>query len=210
MRLLPTTIAALTLLAAAAAPASAGRLERAGLVDITEASPAVDLDLRYATKRNFTGAVLPGYCKPLAYLRPAPARALARVERALRRGGYGLRVLDAYRPARATRAMVRWAERSGNSWLLNGYIARRSNHNRGAAIDLTLVRDGRALTMGTRYDSFSSRAATLNAKGDTLRNRLRLKRAMEREGFRNYSREWWHYDYPRLTGAALLDVPLGC
>jgi D-alanyl-D-alanine dipeptidase len=43
-----------------------------------------------------------------------------------------------------------------------------------------------------------------------LRNRLRLKRAMEREGFRNYRREWWHYDYPPLTGARLLDVTLGC
>jgi D-alanyl-D-alanine dipeptidase len=64
--------------------------------------------------------------------------------------------------------------------------------------------------MGTRFDSFSTRAHTINATGDTLRNRLRLKRAMEREGFRNYRREWWHYDYPPLTGATLLDVPLGC
>lgn len=194
----------------AAAPASAGRLERAGLTDIRAKAPAIELDLRYATERNFTGAVLPGYCEPLAYTRPAPARALARSQRALARDGFGLRVLDAYRPARASRAMVRWAERTGRSWLLNGYIARRSNHNRGAAIDLTLVRDGRAMTMGTRYDSFSTRAHTLNATGATLRNRLRLKRAMEREGFRNYRREWWHYDYPPLTGARLLDVPLGC
>ena len=154
--------------------------------------------------------MLPGYCEPLAYLRPAPARALARVQRALRRDGLGLLVLDAYRPARATRAMVRWAQRTGRSRLLNGYIARRSNHNRGAAIDLTIARDGHPIEMGTRYDSFSSRAATLNATGAVLRNRLRLKRAMEREGFRNYSREWWHYDYPPLTGARLLDVTLGC
>jgi D-alanyl-D-alanine dipeptidase len=201
---------ALLLPAVAAAPASAGRLERAGLVDVTAKAPTIELDLRYATERNFTGAVLPGYCKPLAYARPAPARALARVQRALRRGGLGLLVLDAYRPARATRAMVRWAQRTHRTWLLNGYIARRSNHNRGAAVDLTLVRDGHPVTMGTRFDSFSSRARTLNATGATLHNRLRLKRAMEREGFRNYSREWWHYDYPPLVNAPLLDVPLGC
>ena len=179
-------------------------------MNLTKGARTIELDLRYGTERNFTEAVLPGYCEPLAYMRPAPARALARVQKALQRDGLGLHVLDAYRPARATRAMVRWARRTGNSWLLNGYIALRSNHNRGAAIDLTLVRDGKTLTMGTRYDSFSKRAATLNAKGATLRNRLRLKRAMEREGFRNYWREWWHYDYPPLTGAKRLDVTLGC
>jgi D-alanyl-D-alanine dipeptidase len=168
--------------------------------------------LRFVTRRNFTGRRLPGYCRPWAYLRRDAARALARVQSRLRRARLGLKVYDAYRPARATRAMVRWALRTGRSRLLSqGYIARRSNHNLGAAVDLTLVRarSGRELDMGTAYDAFTVRSHTRNARGLALRNRLRLTRAMEREGFRNYRREWWHYDFAS-PGARRLDLTLGC
>lgn len=199
---------------APAGPASAGfrtQLDRAGLVDVTRYAEGVDLDLRYATEDNFTAAVLPGYCGEHAYLRRRAARALGDAQRSLGRDGLGLRVYDAYRPARATRAMVRWAERTGNEHLLNGYIARRSNHNRGVAVDATLVRlsSGRELGMGTTYDAFSARAATTAATGKALRNRLRLRRALEDAGFANYHREWWHYDF-RDPRARSLDIPLGC
>jgi D-alanyl-D-alanine dipeptidase len=138
------------------------QLGRAGLDDLREHAPALRVDLRYATDRNFTGARLPGYCVADPFLRERAALALARAERKLNAGGLGLRVLDAYRPSRASRAMVRWARRTGREHLLNGWIAARSNHNRGAAVDLTLVRleSGRALSMGTAYDAFSSKSAT--------------------------------------------------
>ena len=193
-----------------AAQADAGPLRRAGLVDVRAGSPQVRIDMRYATERNFTGRRLPGYCEQRALLLRRPARALRRVERALSERGLGLLVLDAYRPARATRAMVRWARREGREDLLDGYIARRSRHNLGAAVDLTLVEAGSGdpLSMGTAYDSFSTRSHTRNAKGRALENRLRLKRAMEREGFENYRREWWHYDFP--GGKRRLDLPIGC
>jgi D-alanyl-D-alanine dipeptidase len=64
--------------------------------------------------------------------------------------------------------------------------------------------------MGTAYDAFSSKSATTAVSGKPLRNRLRLRRAMEAEGFRNYRREWWHYDYPRGLNAPRLDISLGC
>ena len=196
----------------AAAPAQAGPLSQAGLVDVRTHARDIRLDLRYATDDNFTGARLPGYCKPIAVIRRPAARALGRVQNNLKRRGLGLLVYDAYRPARATRAMVRWAERTNNEWVLaQGYVARRSNHNRGAAIDLTLARtaDGKPLGMGTRYDAFTTRSHTANARGDALKNRLALKRAMEAEGFRNYRREWWHYDFPSAAGPPR-DIPLGC
>jgi D-alanyl-D-alanine dipeptidase len=208
-KLLASTLAGL---AAAAPAAHAGPLGRAGLIDVRAHAPSIRLDLRYATKDNFTGAVLPGYCKPIAVTRRPAAAALGRVQHRLRKDGLGLLVFDAYRPARATRAMVRWAETSGNEWVLEqGYVARRSNHNQGAAIDLTLVRltDGRPLGMGTAFDAFTTRSHTANAKGTALKNRLRLKRAMEAFGFRNYRREWWHYDFPRAAGPPR-DIPLGC
>ena len=185
--------------------------ERAGLVELGRLSPTLQLDLRYATERNLTGRRLPGYCQPWAMmLRPA-ARDLARVQRRLRRRSLGLQVLDAYRPARASRALVRWARRTGRGHLVGTYIARRSRHNLGSAVDLTLVRrkDGRRLSMGTRYDHLGPRANTLNATGRVLRNRLTLKRAMERHGFINYRREWWHFEH-RARGVKYLDLSLGC
>jgi D-alanyl-D-alanine dipeptidase len=207
-------LVALTLIGAAmaAAPAQAGPLSQAGLVDVRTHAKTIALDLRYATDENFTGRRLPGYCKPIAVIRRPAAQALGRVQRRLAKRGLGLLVYDGYRPARATRAMVRWAERTNNEWVLTqGYVARRSNHNRGAAIDLTLVRlsDGRPLGMGTAYDAFTTRSHTANATGAARTNRLTLKSAMEAFGFRNYRREWWHYDFPRAAGPPR-DIPLGC
>jgi D-alanyl-D-alanine dipeptidase len=173
----------------------AGRL----LVDVARLDPTVQIDMRYRTGGNFTGAPLPGYAANRALLRREPAYALARVQRALRPQGLGLRVYDAYRPVRATEAMVRWTERTGRADLLrDGYIARRSRHNLGVAVDVTLVdlATGAELPMGTPFDTFSSAAHTGNATGEALANRLRLKRAMEGEGFAAYDQEWWHFSHP--------------
>ena len=198
---------------AVADPPRAGNraTRRAGLVNILRLAPGIRLDLRYTTRRNITGERLPGYCRPWALLMRPVALDLARVQRYLRRRGHGLLVLDAYRPARATRALVDWARRTGRGHLVGTYIASRSNHNLGSAVDLTLVRlrDGRRLRMGGGYDRLSARAHTLNASGAALRNRLALKSAMERFGFVNYHREWWHYDH-RVRGTRYLDLSLGC
>ena len=59
------------------------------------------------------------------------------------------------------------------------------------------------------YDDLGPGSHTFNARGRILRNRLILVRAMERFGFTNYSREWWHYDH-RDRGSRYLDIPLGC
>jgi len=197
--------------APAAGTTTDSALSRHDVVRVRSLAPAIQLDMRYATRRNFTGRPLDGYCAaPFAYLRRGAARALGRVQRDLRERGLGLKVFDAYRPARATRDMVRWAQRTGNAHLLNGYIAERSRHNEGRAVDLTLVRlrTGREVDMGTPYDSFSSRAATENARGAVLQSRRLVVRAMAARGFTNYSREWWHYEWGRP--APRLDIPLGC
>ncbi len=106
---------ALAIAAVMLAPVGTPAHERAGLIDLTTRSPTLQLDLRYATKRNITGARLPGYCEPWAMMLKPAARDLARVQRGLRRRGLGLKILDAYRPARASRALVRWARRSGRA-----------------------------------------------------------------------------------------------
>lgn len=186
------------------------RLKRARLWNVQSLSAGIRIDQRYGTRDNFTGRRLPGYCKPWVLLKPRPARALALVQRDLGARGLGLEVFDGYRPARASRAMVRWAYRTGRGYLVGRYIASRSNHNRGHAVDLRLVRlgSGRALDMG-RYDSFARTAHTANARGRRLRNRMILVRAMKRRGFANYWREWWHFEH-RVRRERLLDIPIGC
>ena len=168
------------------------------LVDIRSLAPGIVTDLRYATADNFTGAPLPGYLANRAYLRREAAAALARVQSAVRQRGLGLKVFDAYRPARATDAMVEWTKRANRGDLLrDGYIASRSRHNLGLAIDLTLIdlSSGRELDMGTAFDTFSAAAHTANATGQVAANRQLLKAAMEREGFVNYDQEWWHFSF---------------
>ena len=181
------------------------------LVDVRRLDRSIRVELRYATDDNFTGRRLPGYDARRALLHPASAEALARVQARLRGEGLGLKVFDAYRPVRATLAMVEWAERSDKVWVLEqGYVARQSGHNRGNTVDLTLVRlrGGREVDMGTPFDTFSEAAHTANAAGQVLENRMVLKRAMEAEGFQNYDKEWWHYRLP--VQDIPLDVPLSC
>lgn len=168
------------------------------LVDVRMVDSTIAVEARYATDDNFTGAPLPGYEGNRVLLRREAARALGRVQQRLRTRGLGLLVYDGYRPVRATGAMVAWAERTGRVDLLDdGYIARRSRHNLGAAVDLTLVdaATGAELPMGTSYDRFTPEAHTANASGAAAANRAVLVRAMEDEGFQNYEKEWWHFTY---------------
>ena len=168
------------------------------LTDVRTLDPSIVVDLRYATANNFTGAPLPGYLANRAFMRREAAAALARVERDLRPQGLGVKVFDAYRPVRATLAMVDWTQRVNRPDLLtDGYIASRSRHNLGLAIDLTLIdiATGKELEMGTPFDTFSAAAHTANASGEAAANRQKLKAAMEREGFVNYDQEWWHFSF---------------
>jgi zinc D-Ala-D-Ala dipeptidase len=178
------------------------------LVDVRSVDSTIQVDLRYATANNFTGAPLPGYEATRALLHREAAAALGRVQARLRSKGLGLRVFDAYRPVRASGAMVDWAERSGKRALLeSGYIARRSRHNLGVAVDLTMVglATGTEVPMGSSFDNFADTAAqTANASGEALRHRQILAEAMKSEGFSPYGGAWWHFNYP-IEGAVPLD-----
>lgn len=196
-----------------ATPSLAGECDVAPgtLVNVQSLDRTILTDVRYATRNNFTGAVLPGYERPLAMLRPEAARALVRVHQSLRPRGLGLKVFDGYRPVRATLGMVDWAERTNNEWVLEqGYVARQSGHNRGGTVDLTLVRlaNGREVEMGTPYDTFNEAAHTANASGQVAENRRILLDAMRAEGFSNYAKEWWHFSFSGTWPP--LDVPLRC
>jgi D-alanyl-D-alanine dipeptidase len=182
---------------------------RAGLVDVHRFAPSIRVRLSYLTKHNETGAPLPGYCENWGLMHERAAFSLGQVQRYLRRRGLGLLILDAYRPVRATEALVRWAERTGRGGAVGTYIARRSRHNTGSAVDITLVRfrDGKRLRMGGF--AFGPSSHTHNASGRILRNRLTLKNAMERFGFSGYLNEWWHFEH-QIRPNRYLNVTLGC
>lgn len=180
------------------------------LVDVQSLDPGIVVEARYATANNFTGAPLPGYHANRALLHREAASALARVQQRATREGIGLKVWDGYRPVRATLAMMEWTRRVGREDLVrDGYIAARSRHNLGLAVDLTLVSraTGGELAMGTPYDTFSAAAHTANAAGDVAANRQRLVRLMESEGFRNYPQEWWHFSF-EAQPALRFDLPI--
>jgi len=192
-------------------PAAPDSVADALLVDVQSVDSTIQVDVRYAGPNNFTGAPLPGYDVRRVLLRREAALALGRVQRRLVSGGLGLRVFDGYRPVRATLAMVSWAERTGHVALLDsGYIARRSRHNMGVAVDLTLVdlETGTEVPMGTSFDTFSEAAHTANAEGRVRRYRQLLVSVMEAEGFENYEQEWWHFSYP-VEGAVPFDRVVG-
>lgn len=202
----------------------------ANLVDIRSLVPDIAEDIKYAGSDNFMGVPADGYLAPKCLLLRPVAEALARVEHELRVQHRRLKIWDCYRPARAVAHFVRWAHdlddqrtkpqhypRLDKSTLLNGYIAESSGHSRGATIDLSLQQcaaDGshcQPLDMGTDFDFFDVRAHT-DAPDVTAQqhaNRQLLRDAMQRESFRNYPMEWWHYTLsPEPTPHTLYDVPV--
>jgi D-alanyl-D-alanine dipeptidase len=200
-KLAPTAVALLVALALLGVAPGAG-----DLVDVRRAVPGVVVYLPYATRDNITGrAVYPSHT---ALLRSGTAAKLARAQADLAAAGLGLKVWDAYRPL-----SVQWA-----LWAAHprpGFVAHPragSNHNRGAAVDVTLIdlQSGRELPMPTPFDEFTPRARRSDPlmKHEARRNLAVLEAAMKAAGFAPYAAEWWHYDDPDWPRYGLLDTPL--
>lgn len=162
------------------------------LVDIKTIAPTIQIDLRYATNNNFLKrAVYPRQARCL--LRLTVAQQLAQVQNDLRAQGLRLKVWDCYRPLSVQRQM--WAILPDSNYVANP--AKGSRHNRGAAVEVTLVdTQGKELEMPTAFDDFSDRAAQDYPGGTATsrRNRQRLRSAMENRGFTAIATEWWHFD----------------
>ena len=90
------------------------------MVDIAEVDPSIVISVGKASNDNVTGAPVPGYEANKAFLPPSAARALSRVQRSLASRNLGLKVWDAYRPVRATQALVAWAISIGRSDIPSG------------------------------------------------------------------------------------------
>lgn len=178
---------------------------RDDLVDVRSLDSSIVLDIRYATENNFTKTKL--YPAAKAKLRREAAESLAAVNRSLRPQGLRLKVYDAYRPL-----SIQW-----KLWEVvpdPNYVAdprKGSRHNRGAAVDLTIVDSlGNEMEMPTPYDDFTERAwQTFEDLPETAKkNRTLLKEIMLRHGFQMIKSEWWHYDFHGWEQFEIMDEPL--
>ncbi|MCB9849479.1 MAG: DUF1460 domain-containing protein [Phycisphaerales bacterium] len=173
------------------------------LVEVADVDPRIMIDLRYATSENFTGKTL--YPADLrCQLRKSVAERLHHAQERLVRRGLGLKIYDGFRPLSVQRTM--WEIMPDSRYVANP--ARGSRHNRGAAVDVTLVdRAGHELEMPTPYDDFTEAAHRdyTGGSAESLVNRELLSDVMTMEGFTGLATEWWHFDAPHWDEYALIE-----
>lgn len=175
------------------------------LIEIKKAIPDIRLDIRYATRNNFMKQVM--YKQARAFARKPVVEALKKIQKELKLKGFGLKIFDGYRPYAITVAFYQKA--SDKNFVANP--AKGSKHNRGCAVDLTIVnlKTGKDITMATPYDSFLPAAA---AKYEPVSNEVRKNRqflinVMKKHKMNVLENEWWHYDYSGWQGYQLMDIP---
>jgi D-alanyl-D-alanine dipeptidase len=183
----------------------------AGFVFLDEVLRGVRWDAKYATWDNFTGTPVDGYEVNRIVGSRALAGALQEATARASAAGFGLLIWDGYRPQRAVNRFLEWSAQpeDGRTKLrfypnieraemfTNGYVAPKSGHSRGSAVDLTLYRLDTAelVTMGGGHDFMDERShhGARGVPAIAARNRARLCSIMEQSGFRRYDCEWWHY-----------------
>jgi len=173
------------------------------LVNIMDLDPEFVLDVRYATENNFTGKVIYTPEQARCLLRRPVAEALVAAHAEAKKQGYRFKIFDCFRPIQAQ--VVLW-----QAFPQAGYVAepvfdtsgkplKGSKHNRGAAVDLTLITlDGREVAMPTDYDDFNEKAHPGHPSvPEAIQANVRiLSQLMQAQGFTPISTEWWHFDGP--------------
>ena len=166
--------------------------QQSDFVRLKDLSPDFVYELKYATPDNFLKQAV--YDCGECYLRKSTAEALVKANEAFKQLGYRIKLFDCYRPLSVQKKM--WKILPGTHYVANP--AKGSKHNRGAAIDLTLVdAEGKELNMGTPFDFFGKEAHhtyTQHSK-EVLENRKLLKETLDKYNFKSIYSEWWHYEY---------------
>ncbi|NND62433.1 MAG: M15 family metallopeptidase [Flavobacteriaceae bacterium] len=178
------------------------------LVDLANSNPPFDYEIRYATSNNFIGEVL--YDCSVCLLQPEVAEALQQANQYFCEKGYRIKLYDCYRPLDVQKKM--WAKVPRPTYVANPY-GKGSIHNRGAAVDITLVTiDGCYVDMGTDYDFFGREAHidNYNFPKEILANRDLLIQGMRKHGFQTVRTEWWHYSFRKNRSFATMNTPLPC
>ncbi len=180
-----------------------------GFVYLDEAAPGILYDAKYASSDNFTGDPVDGYSANRIAISIEAAEGLIKAASIAAGQDLNLLVYDAARPQRAVDRFVAWSKEAedgstkdkhyphlNKKALFGEYIATRSGHSRGGAVDLTLAdKNGAPLDMGGIFDLLDPRShhGARGLTGAQEDNRALLRRIMEQAGFRAYESEWWHY-----------------
>ena len=187
---------------------SQSKMLKGKFVNIKSLSNDFILDIKYATADNFLKQAV--YDCGECYLREATAKALLAAQKEFVKRGYSLKLFDCYRPLSVQKKM--WKILPGTHYVANP--AKGSKHNRGAAVDLTLVNlaTGKELDMGTPFDTFSPRAhhTYTQLPKEVLDNRKLLKEVMDKYNFKSIYSEWWHYEYRPEMISPVEDLPWEC
>ena len=192
-------------------------------VNLADAVPDAILEIRYYSTYNFVGARVDGYEEPVALLTRQAADSLRAVSEDLKKQGYRLKIYDAYRPQCAVDHFVRWAADVNDTLMKPyfypdvprdklfelGYIAKKSGHTRGSTVDLTLfdMKTEKEVDMGGTFDWFGREShsdfggnpktgkykANDDITAEQFHNRMILREAMLRRGFKAIDEEWWHF-----------------
>ena len=178
---------------------------------LSDAVPDAILEIRYYSTYNFVGARIDGYEEPVALLTKEAAAALKEVSDDVIAQGYRLKIYDAYRPQKAVDHFVRWTEDTADVKMKEyfypdlekdvlfplGYIAEHSGHSRGSTVDLTLfdMKTEKEADMGGTFDFFGelSHPDYKDITDEQYANRMILREAMLRHGFKPLDEEWWHF-----------------
>ncbi len=164
-------------------------------------------DLRYATENNFLKAKV--YDCAECYTRVKTAKALLKANKAFIEKGYKIKFFDCYRPNSVQYKM--WEIVPNPQYVANP--VKGSIHNKGGAVDITLVTvDGEELDMGTDFDFFGRKAYHDNTDlpDAVLKNRKLLKQTMEKFGFWSIRTEWWHYNLSAASNDKVANFKWEC
>jgi D-alanyl-D-alanine dipeptidase len=182
-----------------------------GFVFLDEVLSGLRWDAKYATWDNFTGKPVEGYEVNRIVGSDALVNGLRAAKTHAAALGFGLLLWDAYRPQRAVNRFLEWSTQPEDGrtkarfypnidraeMFTSGYVAPKSGHSRGSAVDLTLYRldTGELAAMGGRHDFMDehSHHGARGVSGIEAQNRRSLCSIMEHSGFARYEREWWHY-----------------
>lgn len=177
------------------------------LVDVTTLDSTFILDIRYATTNNFTEKQM--YDCGKCYLREPVAELLAQAHEEFKSMGYRIKLFDCYRPQPIQYKL--WEVVPDARYVARPWVG--SVHNRGGAVDLTLVdENGKELEMGTAYDYFGEEAHQdyTDLPEEVLRNRTILRETLGKYEFAPISTEWWHFDYSRNKLYPLAEMVWDC
>ena len=182
-----------------------------GFVYLKDVDDSIIVDLKYYSTINFTGKYVNGYYSNNAILTIESALALANAQDDFNKLGYSLILYDSYRPQLAVDFFIEWSKdlldtvvkqkyypniKKSELFKL-GYIALKSGHSRGSTVDVSLIEisTNTLLDMGTDFDFFGIESHTFfnDISENQKSNRMILYKIMTDNGFKNYSKEWWHY-----------------